>query len=233
MRRLLAMTALMLLLDLGASPAGAAATGGTDRRVTTSATGTAEGAPDTATIALAVTTGGATAQEALAANATRTQRVIAGARFVGVARRDIRTSNVSLFPTFDEDGHISGFAVSSRLAVTSHDVANAGKVIDAAVQLAGEDVRVENVSLSIEDTGALVRRARVEAVRTAREQADQLARAAGAKLGRVRQIVETENPPGGLAFASAGALKAADATVPIEPGRQELEIRVKVVYSLR
>jgi uncharacterized protein YggE len=159
--------------------------------------------------------------------------VIDGTRFVGVAPRDIRTSDVSLFPTFDTAGRIDGFSVSSQLTVTSHDVPRAGKVIDAATQLAGDDIRVNDVSLSIGDTGDLVRRARLRAVRSARTQAGQLARAAGARLGPVHRIVETRSMPTGGLSAPSETRFAADSALPIEPGRQELEIRVKVVYELR
>jgi uncharacterized protein YggE len=204
------------------------------RTVTTTATGTASGVPDTATIVLGVDTGGPTAEAALAANAAKTQGVIDGTKFVGVKERDIGTSRLTLFPTFDRQGRINGYSVSSRLTVRTHDVPNAGKVIDAAAQLAGDNVRVDGITLSIEDTGPVVRQARTEAVTTARTQARQLAAAAETRLGPVRTIVETRNEVFAEDFGAALRQGSAAADVaPIEPGTQELSIHVKVVYDLR
>ena len=58
---------------------------------------------------------------------------------------------------------------------------------------------------------------------------DQLADAAGVRLGQVRSITEVSaNPPGPL-----GADRAAAAPqVPIEPGTQELTVMVEVVYAI-
>ena len=201
--------------------------------VTTEATGTAGGVPDTATIVLGVDTHATTADEALTTNATKTKGVIDGMLFVGVEEADIATSGISLFPTFDDKGHITGYTVSTRMTAKTHDVPGAGKVIDAAAKLAGDDVRVESVSLTIEDTGAVLRRARTEAVRTAHAQADQLAGAAGAHLAGVRSIVEhrrQSTPRYGAAFALRSDAAAA---IPVAPGTQDLEIQVKVVYALR
>ncbi len=202
------------------------------RTVTTEATGTATGVPDTATIVLSVDTHAPTAAESLATNATKTKGVSDGMLFVGVDEADIATSGVSLFPTFDGKGHITGYSVSTRMTAKTHDVPGAGKIIDAATQLAGDSIRVESVSLTIEDTGPVLRRARTEAVRTAHEQADQLARAADARLAGVRTIVEHRTQPS-TGYPAQFSLRADQATIPVEPGTQDLEIQVKVVYALR
>ncbi|MGZ4676351.1 MAG: SIMPL domain-containing protein [Acidimicrobiia bacterium] len=213
-------------------PAPASAAGDpTGRRITTTATGTASGTPDTATIGLAVDSSAGSAADVLAANAQKTQRVLDGVKFVGVKSEDVRTDGVSLFPTFDKAGHVNGYTVSTHLTVKTHDVPNAGRVIDAAVKLAGNDIRVDTVALSIEDTGPVMRAARTDAVHAARTQAGELARAAGARLGPVRTIAEV-SPTTPTSFALQRNM-AADAAVPIAPGTEELTVQVKVVYELR
>ncbi len=227
-----ALAAGAVALLLGAPwPAGAARSA--PHTVTTEATGTASGVPDTATIVLGVDTHATTAAEALATNATKTKGVIDAMMFVGVKEDDIATSGISLSPTFDGKGHITGYAVSTRMTAKTHDVPGAGKVIDAAAKLAGDDVRVESVSLTIEDTGAVLRRARTEAVRTAHEQADQLAQAAGARLAGVRSIVEHRRQTAPEYGAAIALHSDAVTSIPVAPGTQDLEIQVKVVYALQ
>ena len=64
----------------------------------------------------------------------------------GVADRDLRTSGLSISPTFDTDGRITGYEVTNQVAATLRDVAGAGALIDAAAQAAGDAVRVQQIS---------------------------------------------------------------------------------------
>lgn len=202
------------------------------RTITASATGTATGVPDTATISLGADSRGATATEALATNAQRVAGVIDAMRFVGVKTRDIQTSGINLYPTFDTHGRITGYTVSTRMTAKTHDVPNAGKVIDAAAKLAGDDLRVDNISLTIEDTGPVVREARKQAVEAAHDQAAQLARDATVKLGRPRTIVEQRDFNGAVGQPSNLQRAAFDSAIPVSAGTQDLQIHVKVVYEI-
>jgi hypothetical protein len=202
------------------------------RTVRTTATGTATGVPDTATVALGVDSRGETATAALADNARKTRAVIDGMLFVGVKRRDIQTSGVNVYPNFDREGRIDGYTVSTRMTAKADGMDKAGAVIDAGAKLAGDDIRVDAVTLSIEDTSALVSEARARAVRLARRQAGELADAAGADLGRVRSIVERVDRAAGPFPVAADRAGALDESVPVEAGTQEIALRVTVVYEL-
>ena len=223
----------VLLAITGCSPATAdAASDHQVRTITGSSTGTAAGVPDTATIRLGADSRGASATEALANNARRIAGVTDAMKFVGVPERDIQTSNISMYPTFDKFGRITGYTVSTRMTAETHDVPNAGKVIDAAAKLGGDDLRVDSIELSIEDTGPVVRQARSRAVRAAHDQAAQLATAAHVRLGAVRTIVEERAPvPTGVSFAR-GALADQSAAIPVSAGTQDMQIHVKVVYEI-
>ena len=75
--------------------------------------------------------------------------------------------------------------------------------------------------------------ARKQAVTRAKEQAQQLADAAGVDLGPLRSITEASNVPGPVfADAGGGAGLAAGAPAPLEPGTQELTVDVQVVYDI-
>jgi uncharacterized protein YggE len=226
----------MAALALGGCAAqGASAASSTDgartRTITGTATGKVEGVPDTLTVTLGVESRGESAQAALAQNAERATRVIAALKAAGVATEDLQTSQLSLNPTFDRQGRINGYSVSNMVTAKTHDVVNGGKVVDAAAAQAGDDIRVQGVSLSIEDTGKLVAAARADAVERARTQARQLAKAADVALGPVEKIIERRpdafNPTLGFAADAQSAAKS-----PIEAGTQELTVDVTVVFAI-
>src|SRR5437899_899029 len=110
---------------------------------------------------------------------------------------------------------------------SQHDLTGAHvDVIDTAAAAAADAIRVNGISLSIDDNCPLLARARAAATRQAKAQAAELAEAAGAHLGRLRMITETsqaEPPP--VMYAPSGPTGGAAgvaASVPIAPGTQEV-----------
>lgn len=230
---LVAGTALVAALTLSAcaAQAGAESSNPTPRTITGTATGTVEGRPDTLTVTLGVDSGAPTAQAAMERNADRSTRVIGALKGAGVSDQDVQTTGLNVFPTFDNRGRPTGFRVANMVTARLHDLAGAGAVIDAAAAQAGDDIRVQGLAFSIEDSGTLMARARRDAVRRAHDQARQLATGAGVRLGAVRKVTERRStPPSPFPFA---AKDAARATTPIEPGSQEVTVDVAVVYEIR
>jgi uncharacterized protein YggE len=156
--------------------------------------------------------------------------VIDALRKAGVAKDDIRTSHVSLWPQRDGEGvSIRGYSAHNSVAADL-DVAKAGEAMDAAVA-AGANV-VGGPSMSIGDREALYRKALASAVEAARAKAEALAEAAGVKLGRVTAIVESpQYEPSPMPYA-AEAARDSVASTPIEPGKQAIEATVSVTFAL-
>jgi uncharacterized protein YggE len=223
-----------LLLGGCAAQNASAATGSSSARrtITGTATGKVQGVPDTLTITLGVESRAQSAQAALAQSSDRATKVIAALKASGVAAEDIQTAQLSMSPSLDRQGHIDGYSVSNIVTAKVHDVLNAGKVVDAAAAQAGNDIRVQGVALSIEDTGKLVAAARTAAVKQARTQAGQLAAAANVQLGAVVKITEQRaEVPVAFNSQTAGDV-AASSAVPVEPGTQELSVDVTVVFGI-
>lgn len=232
-RVLVPLLLLTLLALAGCATQGAAASSDSTppRTITGTATGKVDGVPDTLTVTLGVQTLGRTAQQALDANATRATGVINALKAAGVPAADLQTTDLSLSPTFDRNGRITGYGVANVVTAKTHDVPNGGRIIDTAAAQAGDDIRIQGIVLSIEDTGALVARARADAVRQASAQAGQMARAARVRLGPVQRITERPTPVGlGASTRLAGDVAVAS---PIEPGTQTLSVDVTVVYAIR
>jgi len=199
--------------------------------VTARGVGTVRGAPDTLTVALGVQTRAASAAAALADNSTRTTGLLDVLRGRGVADADLRTSRLSINPTYDQNGGITGYEVTNEVTATVRDIAGAGALVDAAAQATGDAARVERIAFAIDDDAEPRARARADAVRQAVTQARQLADAAGVTLGPILSIMEVTagEPPQPAARDSA---VAASAAVPVEPGTQDVSVTVEVVHAV-
>lgn len=198
-------------------------------------TGEIKGTPDTVTLSLGVQTTGPSAVEALNGNNYSATALIGTLKQRGVKAKDIQTSDLSISPNYDKDGHITGYGVFNSVTATLHGVKAAGAVIDAAANAVGNAITFNGVQLSIGDNSSrsLIAKARAGAVKQAITHARQLAAAAGVKLGAVRKIDDTgtEIPP--PQYLSAGRF-ASDtaAAVPIEAGSQQLSVNVAVTFAV-
>ena len=200
--------------------------------ITARGVGRVTGVPDVLTISIGVETRAEEAAVALEENNTKTQALLDLLKGEGVAEADLQTENLSISPTYNDNGsRITGYQVTNSLRVTLRDLDRSGQIIDAAANAAGDAVRINGLSFSIDDTSDLYASARADAVRRARTQAEQLAEAAGVELGAVRTI--TEAPIGGdVIYEERLAASDAAAGAPIEAGSQELTLTVTVVYDI-
>jgi uncharacterized protein YggE len=193
--------------------------------------GEVEGTPDVMTVTMGVQTVDPSAQAALQHNNDRANQLISALKAQGVAAKDIQTVDLNVSPNFDKNFKVTGYSASNTVTAKLRDLSKAGEVIDAAALTVGDDIRLQGVSFSIDNTSALVAKARADAVKDALAQGGQLAKAAGVKLGAIRTIDDTGTQlpsPEFLNGRSAG--QAAD--VPIAPGTQQLSVDVTVVFDL-
>jgi uncharacterized protein len=208
-----------------APPAGA-------RTISVDGVGTVSGTPDTVTLNLGVQVQGPTATEALATASTKAQALIDTLTAAGVAQADIQTGYISVYPNYQGPGATpNGYWASNSVTAVIHDVSKAGPIIDAGTKAVGDGTSFSGVSFSIADTSALYAQARKMAVDQARQHAEQLAAAAGGSVGAVLSIDESAAPMP-VTYAPATTAAAAPASPPIEPGRQQLQLSVKVVFGL-
>jgi uncharacterized protein YggE len=222
MRRLLLITILVIaaVAGLAFTTAGSSSS----RSVTTGGHGVVTVVPDEATVDAGVRTQATTAQAALSANAEAMTKVIAALKQVGV--KQIQTQQVSLYPNTDRKGNVTSFVAQNTVTAIS-TIANAGKLIDAAVG-AGANT-VDGPNLSVGSQSALYRRALQLAVQDARAKAKALAAAGGFHVGRVVTVSESSTPTP-ISFGQAP--KAAGTSTPIEPGTQDITADVQVSFAI-
>jgi uncharacterized protein YggE len=194
--------------------------------------GEISGTPDVMTVTMGVQTNDPSAQAALQRNNDRANALITALKAQGVAAKDIQTVDLNVSPTFDKNFHVTGYSASNTVSAKLRDLSKAGEVIDAAALTAGQDVRLQGVSFSIDNTSGLIAKARADAIKDALTQGKQLAGAAGVKLGSIRTIDDTGTQVPQENFYGADSLQKASAAVPIEPGSQQLSVDVVVVFDI-
>jgi uncharacterized protein YggE len=220
--------------DTFIQPEGAAQTG-----VNATGTGTAIGEPDVMVLTVGVSAQRDSIEVAREAAAGAQTAVIEALKDNGVADEDIQTVQFNVSPQYDFSGdgrgEIIGYVVSNVVTAKVRDLERAGDAIDAATVAGGNDAVVQGVYFAIDDPTELQARAREEAVKQARAQAEQLASNAGASLGKLISISENAYYPvydRGFPTAAGGAALDQEASTPIQGGQLEISVTVNVLYAI-
>jgi uncharacterized protein YggE len=193
--------------------------------VTTVGHGVVTVIPDRATISGGVRTSATTAAEAMAGNAAAATKVIAALKKAGGS--NVQTQEVSLYPQMSK-GRVTGYVAQNTVSAEA-SIADAGRLIDAAVA-AGANT-VDGPSLSVSDQDALYRQALQKALADARAKAQALAQAGSFGLGGVESVTEqsAETP---IVYAATPTAGKAPST-PVEPGTQDVTADVQVTFAIR
>jgi uncharacterized protein YggE len=199
-------------------------------KITVTGTGTVSGTPNQLMLSMGVQTSASSVSAALQQANNATRRVISTLKADGVPAGNIQTSGLSIGPNYDNSGQIVGYDVSEQLTATLGDLAKAGTQIQAAVRAGGNAVTVDGVSLNLTDTSKLLGRARAAAIADAQAKASQFAHALGQPLGSVLSVSDQSPIPYPI-FATGLAARQA-ASVPVQPGKQQVSVQITVVYAI-
>ncbi len=207
------------------------------RTIIVHGSGKASATPDQVTVTLGVETNAKTAQAALKDNNTKADELIKLLKAAGIDAKDIQTNQLSASPQYDNTGRkLSSYQVTNTVTVTIKNLGKAGEIIDQAAASAGDAIRIQSVSFSLSDESpamaSSLKTARANAVADARLQAEQLASAAGVKLGALRTISagNVSAPPVFLGRTRQADFAAKD--VPLEAGSQQITADVDLVFDL-
>jgi uncharacterized protein YggE len=198
--------------------------------------GKTSGTPDVLRVTLGVNVHRADVSSAMQAASTRQTKLRDSLRRHGVAAKDLQTSDVSVYPDFDNRGRPNGYRVSETLTAKLRDLNKAGQAISDAVQAGGDEAVVQGVSFSLEDNADLLAQARDQAFADAKAKAERYARLADRTLGEVQLVAETASPqqPQPVPYAYDAARQAAGKTVvPLDAGTADVSVSVTVRWALR
>jgi uncharacterized protein YggE len=196
--------------------------------------------PDIAYITIGVNTQRENASEAVNANQEQTTAVIQAIKDAGVADKDIRTNNFSIWsnPQYDEFGQLSGavnYVVDNTVNVTVRDIDKLGDLLDAAITAGANSIY--SIQFDVEDKTAAQQEARTKAVEDAKAEATGLAETSGVTLDVIQNISYYES--GGAYYYDMGYGKGGggaaveSATVPIQPGQLAVTVTVNITYIIK
>ena len=201
-------------------------------RVTVSGESVVQAQPDTAVLSVAVVTQNASASEAQAENASRTDAVVRAVKAAAGAGAEVKTSGYSLQPQYSYKPNdaplITGYQARNSVVVTMSELTKVGAVIDAAARAGANTIDYLNFTLRRDRPAR--QQALAEATRDAAEKARTVAEALGGRLVRVVEVQEsgTYRPPVPVTVTRDIRTMASEgAQTPVEVG--SLDVRAQVV----
>jgi hypothetical protein len=195
--------------------------------------------PDTAVLMLAVVTQNASASEAQAENASKTDAVVRAVRAAAGAGAEVRTSGYSVQPQYAyKDGapsSITSYVVRNAVTLTTGELNRVGAVIDAASRAGANSV--DGLSFTLRRDEQARHRALSEATSAALSKARAVATTLGGRVVRVVEVQEAGafRPPLPLYDREAGSVamsRQAAVPTPVEPGSLEIRAHVQLVAEV-
>lgn len=200
-------------------------------------------------------------EEAMADNVKRMTSLREALLRLGVAEKDLKTGQFSVSQVREpisirttetpsapsgelatssrvEERWVERYLVSNTLEVIYPDLTRAGDLISAAVQAGANNSW--GLQFEVTDPEPLQDQAREAAIANARKRAEQIAQAAGVKVGRVLSINEGNssgvqpyiNPTRGMRLESAAFAADSSAAMPIEAGETKVRQFVQVAFAI-
>jgi uncharacterized protein YggE len=217
-----------------ALPANSAGTS-TDRYITLTGVGTISVVPDAVRFNATVSVLGSTNAAALSSASKSAAGVRAALKDKGIAVKDIRSANISVYPEYtwtQEAGtKITGYRASQTFDVLIRKASDAGSIIEAVVNAGGDNVQLGGVMPTTLNPAVATEEARAAAVANAKSKATSYAKLLGTSLGKVISLEEQSSPVYSSPFPMAKAGVAADA-VEIDLGEQDVTVTITVRWAL-
>jgi uncharacterized protein YggE len=206
-------------------------------RVVVSGDAVVQSQPDTAILSIAVVTQNASASEAQAENASKTDAVIRAIKSAAGAGAEVKTGGYSLQPQYlYKEGQapvITSYIARNSVSVTTGALERVGAILDAASR-AGANT-IDGLSFTLRRDEQARASALADATREAMAKARVIAETLG---GRVIRIVEVQEAgtvrPIPVAYAGGGTMERVSMTTqtPIEPGSLEVRAEVQLVAEI-
>lgn len=194
-------------------------------------------APDMASISIGVETEGTNIADIKRDNDQRVSAIYDAVRGLGIASKDIQTSELSIQPIYDYSSKRRKFLryeMRNLVSITVRKLDIIEKVINASVR-EGSNV-LEGVQFIVSNRDVLVDSLQIEAAKNARKRASDIAGAVGAKLGKALKIAASrDNAPEPVYGRKTYAMMAdggADASTPVSGGEMKLRSSVSIMFEL-
>ena len=216
-----------------AIPANGADTTNT-RYITVTGVGTISVVPEAVRFNATVSSLASTNAAALSSASKSAAAVRAALKEKGIALKDIRSANISVYPEYNytqESGtKITGYRASQSFDVLVRKASEAGIIIEAVVTAGGDNVQLGGVIPTTLNPAIATEEARAAAVANAKSKASSYAKLLGTSIGKVLFLEEQSSPIYSSPFPMAKA--EADSAVQIDLGEQDVTVSITVRWAL-
>ena len=212
------------------------------RTVTITAEGKISASPDMAIISASIVSNGqSTAEAAQNGLDSQSKKLVSYLKTSGIADSDINTSDYSLYPQYGNQADytkITGYTASETLTAKVHDLSKVGSIIGGLTDNGAN--QIQSVNYTFNDPDAIREQAREKALASAKQKAEQLVNAAGAKLGKFvtfseggsSSVVPMPMTANSMSVGAAAPAAYKDvSTVPV--GNQDFVEDLSVTYELK
>jgi uncharacterized protein YggE len=187
--------------------------------------------PDVGFLSVGVESLKPTASAAQSDLASKAAKLIAKAKSIGIADKDINTSGYSVNPNYTSNSTIDGYRASEQISLKWHNVDTVGAALDAMVQQGG--ATNVNVGFGLSNPKVAQAEARALAIGDAKSKAQAMADAAGVKLGQVMRVTDLSygGPVNyGGNFDLAGKAPGVPTQIPV--GQLDVSVTVEVDFAI-
>ena len=222
-------------------------------------TGKATGDPDLGIINLGVESLADTASEARQIAGKAIEQTIEVLKSNNIEERDMQTSQFSISPQYNTQEStkctdisreigpapspncrlefervLTGYQVTNTLTVKVRNLDNMDIIIDGASEAAGNLIRVNRVSFTIEDIKPLQNQAREEAIADLLSKAATMAELAGVELGKLVYLTESggSSPQSFAKMESAAFAMGPDTASSILAGELNVNVNVEAIFGI-
>jgi uncharacterized protein YggE len=207
-----------------------------NRFITVTGVGTISVVPDAVRFNATVSALGSTNAAALSAATKSAVAVRTALRTAGIATKDVRSANISVYPEYNwtqESGtKITGYRASQSFDVLVRTASKAGSIIEAVVIAGGDSVQLGGVIPTTLNPSAATEDARAAAVANAKSKASSYAKLLGTSIGKVLSLEEQSSPVYSSPFPTAKAGAADAAAIEIDLGEQDVTVTITVRWAL-
>ena len=198
--------------------------------------GKVSASPDIALVNVGVVARGDSAKSAQDELNKNINKVSEAIKKLGVEAKDIQTANYSISPAYDYNStsapKITGYNANTNLAIKVRKIDNANSVLD--VSIANGANSIGGINFTIDDKSKLENQAREKAVAEAKKKAEDAAKIAGFKLGRIINYSENNfRDPRPIPMMAVSEAKIGGGNpTQVEPGSSEITITVTLSFDI-
>ncbi len=218
------------------------------RTTTLSAEGKVTVIPDIAKISFSVILENTSIEKLTNESNLKMQKVIDFLKSVNVKEKDIKTTNYSLYPVYEEKcfNDNSGFRrcnsvlikykLDQNVEVIIRDFTKIDAIVGKVAEFGVNNI--SNLSFAIEDAEKVQNEAKIQAIKKITDRANEISKATNVKFGRIINISENYNNYGGYRYDAVSSMKAVapameSAPAPIEAGSKDVTATVSITFELK